>query len=178
MNLEQKIEAILFYKGEPMAETELVHIFRESSEAISEALGKLESSLTERGVRLVRNGKEVELRTASEASGMLEELRKEELSKDLGKAAVETLAIVLYRGPISRSEIDYIRGVNSSFILRSLMIRGLVEREANEKDQRSFLYRPTIELLSHLGVSKVEDLPDYQSVGEGVKALITEEETS
>ena len=58
------------------------------------------------------------------------------------------------------------------------MIRGLVEREANEKDQRSFLYRPTIELLSHLGVSKVEDLPDYQSVGEGVKALITEEETS
>ena len=176
MNLEQKIEAVLFWKGEPVAETDLVHMFKETGESISQSLNSLETSLANRGIQLVRNGREIELRTAPEASELIEELTREELSRDLGKAALETLAIVLYRGPITRAEIDYIRGVNSSFILRSLLIRGLVEREPNEKDQRSFLYRPTIELLSHLGVSKVEDLPNYQGVKEEVKTMVTEDE--
>jgi len=171
VNLEQKIEAVLFWKGEPVAETDLVHMFKETGESISQSLNSLETSLANRGIQLVRNGREIELRTAPEASELIEEL-----SRDLGKAALETLAIVLYRGPITRAEIDYIRGVNSSFILRSLLIRGLVEREPNEKDQRSFLYRPTIELLSHLGVSKVEDLPNYQGVKEEVKTMVTEDE--
>jgi segregation and condensation protein B len=75
--------------------------------------------------------------------------------KDLGKAGLETLSIILYQGPISRAEIDYIRGVNSNFILRNLLIRGLIERVENPHDQRSFLYKPTLELISYLGLSKI-----------------------
>ncbi|MBI2099909.1 MAG: SMC-Scp complex subunit ScpB, partial [Candidatus Vogelbacteria bacterium] len=71
------------------------------------------------------------------------------------------LTIVLYKGPLTRAEIDYIRGVNSSFILRHLSIRGLVERIPNPKDARSFLYRPTFDLFQHLGLSKIEELPEY-----------------
>ncbi|MDO8521070.1 MAG: SMC-Scp complex subunit ScpB, partial [bacterium] len=66
-------------------------------------------------------------------------------------------------GPITRSEIDYVRGVNSTFILRNLLIRGLIEKIDNPKDQRSFLYQPSFQLLEYMGVSKIEDLPEYDS---------------
>ena len=105
---------------------------------------------------------------------MIEELCKEELSRDLGKAGLETLSIVLYRGPITRSGIDYIRGVNSTFILRNLLIRGLVEKIPNPNDQRSFLYRATFDLLSHLGIPRVEDLPEYGNTNESIEKFIEE----
>jgi segregation and condensation protein B len=82
----------------------------------------------------------------------------------LGKAGLETLAIILYQGPISRADIDYIRGVNSQFIVRNLLIRGLIERVDNPTDARSFLYKTTLDLLSHLGISKIQDLPEYDQV--------------
>ena len=81
--------------------------------------------------------------------------------KDLGKAGLETLSIILYRGPATRRDIDYIRGVNSQFILRNLLIRGLVEKIQNPDDQRTFFYKPTFQLLSYLGIGKLEDLPEY-----------------
>jgi hypothetical protein len=99
-----------------------------------------------------------------EASSLIKDLTKEELTRDLGKAGLETLSIVLYQGPISRREIDYVRGVNSNFILRNLLVRGLVEKIENPKDQRSFLYRPSFDLLSYLGISRTDDLPEYANV--------------
>jgi segregation and condensation protein B len=91
--------------------------------------------------------------------------------KDLGKAGLETLSIVLYQGPLSRSEIDYIRGVNSQFIMRNLLIRGLVEKVDNPVDRRSFLYKPTLALLGYLGVSTVTDVPDYETVRKNILAF-------
>ena len=84
---------------------------------------QLEQDLKGRGLSLVRTDDEVMLGTAKEFSGLIEDLAKEELSRDLGKAGLETLSIVLYLGPITRADIDYIRGVNSQFILRALLIR-------------------------------------------------------
>ncbi|HEY4498607.1 MAG TPA: SMC-Scp complex subunit ScpB, partial [Candidatus Paceibacterota bacterium] len=110
----------------------------------------------------VRKEDEVMLGTAPELSELIQTLTKEELSKDLGKAGLETLSIILYFGPITRSEIDYIRGVNSTFVLRTLLIRGLIERVQNKADQRSFLYKPTFELLSHLGIKDIQHLPEYK----------------
>jgi segregation and condensation protein B len=104
------------------------------------------------------------LGTAKDLSPVIEELTKDELTRDLGKAGLETLSIILYQGPISRANVDYIRGVNSQFVIRTLLVRGLVERVDNPQDQRSFLYKPTLELLSQLGVSKIADLPEYTQV--------------
>ena len=126
---------------------------------------------------LIRKEDEIQLATSREMSDIIEQIRKDELTKDLGKAGAETLAIVLYKGPVTRAEIDYIRGVNSTFILRNLLIRGLVEKVSNPKDQRSFLYKPTLELLSFLGISNIQDLPQFGEVqDELIKFSETEEE--
>lgn len=161
VSLEKQIEAILFFKSEPMRADELARLLGTTPDAVRAALGELETALAGRGIRLLRKDDEAALGTAADASPLIERITKEELSRDLGKAAVETLAIVLYRGPVTKAEIDYIRGVNAGFIVRSLLVRGLIERISNPKDQRSFLYRPTFDLLAHMGAARVEDLPDY-----------------
>ncbi len=107
--------------------------------------------------------------TNPESSKLIEAVRTEELSKDLGRAGLETLAIVLYQGPIRRSEIDYIRGVNSNFILRNLLIRGLIERKTDPNDNRAAVYSPSMDLLRFLGITQVSELKDFDSVKETIQ---------
>ncbi|MCX6715820.1 MAG: SMC-Scp complex subunit ScpB [Candidatus Taylorbacteria bacterium] len=164
MDLPQKIEAILFWKAEPVAIKKLASLLNESTDTIRQGIEQLEQGLKGRGITLVQTDDDIMLGTAKELSPLIEQLTKDELTHDLGKAGLETLSIVLYQGPISRANIDYIRGVNSQFILRSLLIRGLVERIDNPEDARSFLYKPTLDLLSHLGITKISDLPEYYEV--------------
>jgi len=164
LTLAAKIEAILFQQAEPLKLSKLAQATGTSNEEVDSALIELGQSLTNHGLTLVSKNDEVALGTSSEAGQILENLTRTELSADIGKAGLETLAIVLYRGPITRAEIDWIRGVNSSFILRHLLVRGLVEKVSNPENLRSFLYRPTFEVLSLLGISKIEELPGYAQV--------------
>ena len=164
MNLEMSIEAVLFYKTEPMKKATLAELFSVSLEEIDAALVTLSESLTMRGIRLVITDTLAQLVTAPEASDIVDLVRKEELKSDIGKAGAETLSIILYRGPLSRIELDKIRGVNSSFILRNLLIRGLIERRPHPTDSRSFIYATTPALLNHLGISKREELPEYEQI--------------
>ncbi|NQV93404.1 SMC-Scp complex subunit ScpB [Candidatus Kaiserbacteria bacterium] len=163
-NLSQKIEAVLFFKNEPVKRKWLETTLNKSADEVSEALLELKNALSSRGVTLVELNDSVALRTAPEHSDTLLELRKDELSRDLGKAGLETLSIILYRSPITRAEVDYIRGVNSTFIIRNLLVRGLVEKMSNPQDARSFLYQPTFSLLSFLGIPNVNELPEYEEV--------------
>ena len=160
-NIEQKIEAVLFWKGEPISMKKLSEIFGKTEEEIKQVLNGLEASLAGRGLSLVFKEDEVTLGTSKETSEIIEKLTKEELVRDLGRAGLETLSIVVYQGPIAKSEIDYIRGVQSNFILRNLMIRGLIERVPNPKDMRSFLYKPTFDMLAYMGITKIEEMPEY-----------------
>ncbi len=182
MNTEAKIEAILFWKGEPMSLKKLGDVLNVSKEEVSLALQNLKSNLQDRGVVLVENGEEVMLGTAPELGKLFEDLQKEELNRELSKASLETLSIVLYKNGVSRAEIDYIRGVNSSFTLRALSIRGLVEKITDAKDSRRYIYKPSFELLNYMGVKSVEELPDYAEVSNGIniaaKNLEEEENTS
>ncbi|MBU4480169.1 SMC-Scp complex subunit ScpB [Patescibacteria group bacterium] len=164
MNLSSKIESILFFKGEAVSTKQLSDILGVGKDEIEKNLVFLKERLDDTGIRLVVNEDKVMLGTSPETYEIIEKLRKEELSKDLGKASLETLSIVLYRGPIRKSEIDYIRGVNSATILRSLLVRGLIEKKNDEKNQRSFLYIPTLELISFLGISSLEELPEFGKV--------------
>jgi len=176
MTLDSQIEAILFFKGEPVTIKKLAEILSVHEDTLNEALAILEEKLSGRGLILLKNDGEVMLGTAKEASELIDSIKKDELSRDLGKAGVETLSIILYQGPISRPGIDYIRGVNSSFILRNLMIRGLVERVTNPNDSRGYLYKPTFELLSHLGVSSIEELPEFESIKTKIEAFVEQTE--
>ena len=177
ITLDAKIEAILFFKSEPVSISALSKILHADEQEIITSIGILKEKLYGRGIALLSKNEEVLLGTTAEASVLIENLMKEEISRDLGKAGLETLSAVLYQGPITRAELDYIRGVNSTFILRNLLIRGLVEKIPNPKDQRSFLYRPTFELLAHLGITRVADLPEYDTVRNEIAAFhITETE--
>jgi segregation and condensation protein B len=178
-NLESKIEAVLFFKNEPVSVNELAKWLGEKENTVKEALTNLSESYKNRGIVLVTDGENVNLGTHPSLSSLIENLQKEELSRELGHAGLETLAVILYKGPISRREIDYIRGVNSSFILRSLLIRGLIER--SENTGRSYSYKATLKLFEHLGIARREDLPEYQTAFKKIEEFIAtspEEETT
>ncbi len=161
MNLESQIESILLFKNEPVSVKELCSALEKKADEVKVALKNLQEFYRERGIVIITNGDEYGFGTAPGNSALIEALQKEEFSRELGRAGLETLAIILYKGPISRREIDQIRGVNSGFILRSLLIRGLIERVDSATGERSFSYEPTLKLLEHLGVTKREDLPEY-----------------
>jgi|SRR3989344_1767506 len=170
LDISARIEALLFFKGEPVSVHSLAGMLKVSDEEAQAGVDALDMALknARRGIVVMRNGDEVMLGTEPTMGVVIEGLIKEELSKDLGKAGLETLAIVLYRGPVARSEVNYIRGVNSNYILRSLLVRGLIEK-VEGSTARSTTYRPTFELLSYMGVSRVEDLPEYEGVGSAVE---------
>lgn len=163
LNLESKIESVLFFKNEPVSVVELGKWLGEKPDAIRTALASLRDAYRGRGIVMVSDADLVSLGTHPDASTLIENLQKEELSRELGRAGLETLATILYKGPISRREIDHIRGVNSGFILRALLVRGLIERTESASGERSYSYKATLKLLEHLGVTRQEDLPEYQS---------------
>ncbi len=164
MSLDSQIEAVLFYKTEPYEKDALAAFLSVSHDEIAGALTILTERLRTGGTRLIQTDTSVQLVTAPEFSLLIDQLKKDELSSDIGKAGAETLAIITYRGPLSRAEVDKIRGVNSTFIIRNLLVRGLVERRDHPTDSRSFLYAVTPMLLSHLGVTTREELPDFETV--------------
>jgi len=169
MNLESKIEAILFFKGEPVSHRKLSEVLKVDQTEINESIEKLKENFKNRGIVLIEKENEIMLGTAPELSKLIEDLQKEELNKDLSKASLETLSIVLYKNSVSRAEIDYIRGVNSSFTLRALSVRGLIEKTIDAKDSRRYIYRPSFELLSFMGIKSIEELPDYQEVNNSIQ---------
>lgn len=174
--LDAQLEAILFYRPEPIKTDKLAELLTCSNEEITAAIETLKEKLSGRGLTIIENNGTLMLGTTPAASDLIEKITKEELSTEIGKAGLETLALILYRGPISRSGIDYVRGVNSSYILRNLLVRGLIERTNTEGEGRGFVYGPSLDLLRHLGVSKIEDLPDYGSVQVKVEEFIKSRE--
>lgn len=178
MDLSAQLEAILFWKGEPVAIKRLAEILQKTPEDVAAAARALQDSLKNRGLTIVRKEDELMMGTSPEISAVIESLTKEELVRDLGKAGLETLSIILYRGPASRNDIDYIRGVNSQFIIRNLLVRGLIEKVTNPKDSRSFLYKPSFELLSYLGLNRLEDLPEYQKVRDDIETQVAANDTT
>lgn len=173
MDLDQKIEGVLFYKAAPVRKKDLCTLLDIAPETLEQKLTVLGERLAFGATRLVITDSEVELVTAPELDEFIDDIRKDELKRDIGKAGAETLAIVLYRGPISRAEIDRIRGVNSSYILRNLMTRGLVERTAQSKQNQ---YQITPSLLKHLGINKRHELPGFQETMDALEAYEAQQE--
>ena len=178
MNIEQKIEAILFWRGEPMTRKKLSEILEVGQNEINDGIEKLKENLLNRGIVLVEKENELTLGTNPEISELIEKLQKEELNKELSKASLETLSILLYKNGTTRAEIDYIRGVNSSFILRALSVRGLVEKSVDPNDSRRFIYKPSLNLLSFMGIKSIEELPEFNDINKTIEesAIALEEE--
>ncbi len=168
MALDQQIEAVLFYKAGPMKKSALAKILNVGEEEIERALATLKSRLEVGATALILTEEEVALGVSAQYDELIEGLRKDELRRDIGKAGAETLAVVLYRSPVTRSEIDRIRGVNSSYILRALETRGLVERRSGKRQGE---YVPTTELMRHLGIREKTEMPDYSGIMNALEAF-------
>lgn len=161
MLLKHKIESILFVTGEPVSEKKLAKALEISQGEVRQALEELRGDYNNRGIVVLQKEDEWQFGTSPECAGLIEHLVKSEFTEELSRAALETLTIVAYRGPLTRHDLDFIRGVNSSFMLRNLLLRGLIERVENPKDARSYLYKISFDFLKHLGLARVEDLPHY-----------------
>lgn len=166
ISLAQQLEAFLFWSGEPHTITELAELFGVEESILEITATDLAEQLRERGIVLVRSGRGLLLATHPQASPVIEKARVGELSKELSKAALEVLAIVFYKNGASRSEIEYIRGANSQMTLRTLLIRGLIEKVEHPTDNRQSYYMPTAETLLTLGISQNTALPEYNELHE------------
>ena len=148
-------------------------ILNVSEETVREAANilKEEYAAEKRGLILIENADRLQLATKPEISVFLEDFVKEEFKEELTPASLESLSLIAYLGPLSRARLDYFRGVNSSFILRNLLLRGLIERYPDPQKGNVYLYQASFDLLKYLGISKIEDLPEYHKY----KELINQE---
>ena len=174
-----QLEALLFAAGEAVPKKQLAALLDVSDTDVAAALAALRAELAGRGIAVVETDTDAELRTAPDAAPLMKKLREGELSRDLGKAGLEALAVVLYRdGGATRSEIDWIRGVNSAAIVRSLLLRGLVERAEDPADKRKLRYRATTDALAHLGVRTSAELPRFEELRHGAAEAVAAAEAA
>jgi len=169
MDQKNILESLLFTSGHPLSYKKIAGILEISEEEIENSLKKLAEDYKEnnRGLQLVFFDNKVQLVAAPESKEMVEKLIRSDFEEDLSPAALETLAIIAYRRPISRAAIENLRGVNCRFILQSLAIRGLIDKKNNPADGRSYVYNITFDFLKHLGLNQLEDLPKYGELKNG-----------
>lgn len=160
-----ELEALLFHHGEPIAIKKAATLLEIKETECERLLDELEQNLREdskRGLMILKQSDKFQLVTKPDFKSINDKLIREEFKEELTPVALETLSIIAYLGPIPRSTIDYVRGVNSSFILRSLLMRGLVERDQSSKKRNVYDYRVSFDFLKHIGLSGIEELPEYE----------------
>lgn len=158
------VETLLLAHGEPITLAKLAKASGFSLAEIAEAITALTRMYTDRGFAILEKDGEVGLGTNPAYAEYAENLLREEFTESLSRAALETLAIIAYKGPIARASIDFIRGVNSSFIVRNLAMRGLIEHVENHADGRAYLWRVSFDFLKHIGITRIEDLPEFTAL--------------
>ncbi|MBS1251469.1 MAG: Segregation and condensation protein B [Anaerolineales bacterium] len=164
-SLTSHIESLLFVANEPVALRDLAQTLDVPTREINDAVDGLCAAYAGRGLRIQRVNGLIQMVTAPETAPAIERFLGLELSGKLSEAAMETLSIVAYRQPITRPQIDAIRGVNSDSVLRTLLSRGLIE-EVGRLDAvgRPILYGTTFEFLQHFGLESLDDLPPLNGI--------------
>lgn len=157
------LEALLFAAGRPIKVSTLPKLLGVDHVAVRGAIDTIAAHLNSEGsgIRLFESETEVALVTSPDASEAVRDFLRKDVMGELTKPSLETLSIVAYRGPVTKAEIEQIRGVNCSLILRNLMIRGLVEEVAVERETG---YAVTVDLLQLLGVDRADRLPEYDAL--------------
>ena len=165
----QKLEAILFYLNEEVKKKRLAEILGVTLGELEEAIEELRQARTESGIVVIETPTSVTLGTHPSTSELIESVREGEKESPLSKAAMETLAIIAYQAPLTRAQVDTIRGVNSMYSIRNLLVRGLISRRNREGQ---VIYEPTAEVLELLGITAQVELPDYEEVGTKISQIM------
>ncbi|MHB1293851.1 MAG: SMC-Scp complex subunit ScpB [Anaerolineae bacterium] len=169
-DIDRLIEALLFVANGPTNLEDLAKAIEVEVEAVEEGLSRLRDGLEGRGVRLERVGRRVQLVSAPEASGAVERFLGLDVSGKLSPASLETLAIIAYRQPITRAQVDAIRGVNSDGVIRTLLAKNLVAPVGRlEQVGRPVLFGTTSDFMQYFGLTSLEELPNLPELGEPVE---------
>lgn len=174
--LKSILESILFISGEPVKISRIMKITSVTKAEVENAILSLQSDYAFRnsGLVVLKKEDEAQMATVAENSEFISQLVKSEIQENLSRASLEVLSIIAYRGPISRLAIEAIRGVNCSFTVRSLLMRGLIERVDNPEDGRGYVYKISFDFLKKMGIDSIEKLPDFEvlSADERIESII------
>lgn len=165
MNLDANIEAILFAGAKPFSVKRLAELTGASADEVKASIARMAEALdeAESGIMLQQNGHDVEFVTRPETAEIVKQVVKADAQGELTRPSLEALTILAYRGPLTRPELEQVRGVQSSMILRNLMMRGLVEEKEDTRLGQP-MYSVTFDFLNHLGLASVEQLPEYETL--------------
>lgn len=160
--LTKKIEALLFVAGQELSVQKLSKITNATQEEVMISLEEIDKKFID-GVVLLKNENKYRLATHPEIADTIAEYLHADVTGELTKAQLETLTIIAYRGPIIKTEIEMIRGVNCTVVLRNLMMRGYVEEQDGVLEPS---YIITLDFLRYLGVSSVSELPQFEELSD------------
>lgn len=160
LSMEALLEALLFVAPSATSVSQMASALEITPREVEKGLAALEESYQERGIRLQRHRGKIQLTSAPEASSCVEQFLSLEATARLSRAALETLAIIAYQQPVTRPQIDSIRGVNSDGVIKNLLSKGLIEETGRaEGPGRPILYATAPEFLQHFGLASLEELP-------------------
>jgi segregation and condensation protein B len=162
MTLVSKLESLLFVSSKPLSAKEMADLVGADLKEVEVALNELAETYKNeaRGFILINNNKQYQLATNGENAELVSKFLHDETSGELSQPSLETLTIIAYRGPITKLELERIRGVNCSLIIRNLLMRGLIEEKMDKQKNDNF-YTVTLDFLKFLGLSSITELPDY-----------------
>lgn len=165
MSLERKLTSLLFASPRPLTIKKLAELVAAPAEEVKAALAALaeQYNVETSGLNLLRHGDAVQFVTTPLESKLVTQFLKEEQAGELTRPALETLTIIAYRGPISKIQLDTIRGVNCALILRNLMVKGLVEAKSH-RDKLQTSYQVTTDFVRYLGLTQISELPEYEEL--------------
>jgi len=168
--LSVKLEAILFVASEPVPLQQLAAALGINVAAVEKGLKELDETLSERGITLQKHAGHVQLTTAPNLGALVEHFLGLEATTQLSRAALETLAIVAYKQPVTRPHIDAIRGVNSDSMIKGLLNKGLIlESGRGDGPGRPILYSTTPEFLQHFGLRSILEMPPLSEEEENIQ---------
>ncbi len=165
MKLNAQIESLLLVSGRALSLIELNKILNQDKKLIKDSLEELKKFYKEnnRGFSLIENNNKYQLTSSSENADLVANFLKADISGELTQASLEALTIIAYRQAITKEEIEKIRGVNCSLIIRNLLMRGLIE-EKFDKSKQVTCYYVSLDFIRYLGISSVSELPDYEKL--------------
>lgn len=163
MTLSSQIESLLFIAAKPLSLKQLAELVKKDMKEVEKAGKELVDQYkdSQAGIQIIRNGAKFQMVSAPDNAKLVQEFIKDETTGELSRPSLEALTIIAYRGPIAKTDLDRIRGVNCSLIVRNLLLRGLIEAKFDKQKNETY-YTASFDFIRFLGVSDVRELPDYE----------------
>lgn len=157
------VESLLFLAGKPLSVNKMAEITGYSTEKVREAADALMGQYNNdvKGVHVMKTAQSYQMATNPQVAHIAKDFIKSEQAGELTKPSLEALTIIAYRGPITKAELEQIRGVNCSLILRNLLIKGLIESH-EDREKMASVYQVTFDFLQFLGIHSTDELPEYE----------------